>query len=125
MNSRLSGSNLPASFTVRELGLARRPMSHMPWMMARTASRALLFGFLVGESEKHVDVGIREQIFASVAAQRQQGNIRRGLPGKGPTPHFNQDPVDHGRAAADRGGSIPGTLAGLADERHLPKILIP
>ena len=85
----------------------------------------LLLGLLVGEGEEHVDVGVGEEIFASVAAESQQRNILRRLAGEGPSPHFNQDTVDHRRAAADRSGAVPGTLAGLADKRHLPEILIP
>ncbi len=94
-------------------------------MMARTASLDLLFGLLVGEGEEHVDIGVGEEILASVAAQRQQGNILRGLSGEGPTPHFNEDTVDYGGSAADRGGAVAGALTGLADKRHLPQILIP
>ena len=85
----------------------------------------LFLGFLVGEGEEHVDVGVREEIFASVAAQGQQRNILCGLTSKGPSPHFNEDAVNHSGAAADRSSSISGTLTGLADKRHLPEILIP
>ena len=85
----------------------------------------LLFGFFVGEGEEHVDVGVREEVFASVAAEGEQGDILCRLPGEGSTPHFNEDAVDYGGAAADGGSAIAGALAGLADERHLAKILIP
>ena len=85
----------------------------------------LLLGFLVGEGEKHVDVGVREQILAAVAAQGDQGDIRSGLAGEGAAPHFNQDAIDDGRAPADGRCPVPGAFVGLADERHLPKILLP
>jgi hypothetical protein len=96
----------------------------MPWMMARTAS-GLRLGLFVGEGEEHVDVGVGEEIFAAVAAQGQQGDVLRGLAGKGAAPHFNEDTVDHGGAAADGGRAVAGALTGLADERHLPRILLP
>ena len=48
-----------------------------------------------------------------------------GCPGEGATPHFNQDTVHHGGAAADGGGAVAGALTGLADKRHLPQILLP
>ena len=85
----------------------------------------LLLGLLVGEGKEHVDIGIGEEILASVAAQRQQRYILRRLAGKRPAPHFNQDAVHHCRAPPDRSRAVPGTLAGLADKRHLPEILIP
>ena len=85
----------------------------------------LLFGLLVGEGKEHVDVGVREEILAPVATQRQQRDILRRLPSKRPPPHFNEDAVNDRRAAADRGGAVAGALTGLADERHLPEILIP
>jgi hypothetical protein len=47
------------------------------------------------------------------------------LAGKGPAPHFNEDAIDYRGAAADGGGAVPGALAGLADESHLPRILLP
>ena len=93
--------------------------------MARTASLELLLGLVVGKGEEHVDVGVGEEILAAVAAQGQQGDVLRGLAGEGPAPHFNQDTVHDGGAAADGGGAVAGALAGLADERHLPRILLP
>ena len=125
MNSRLSGSNLPASLTVRELGTGAQADVPHALNDRPDGLPGLLFGLLVGESKEHVDVGVGEQILASVAAQRQQRNILCGLACEGPSPHFNQDTVDHSGAAADRSGSVPGTLTGLADKRHLPEILIP
>ncbi len=85
----------------------------------------LLLDLLVGKGKEHVDVGVGEEIFAPVAAQSQQGDALRGLAGKGPTPHFNQDTVDDRGAAADGGSAVPGALTGLANERHLPRILLP
>jgi hypothetical protein len=41
------------------------------------------------------------------------------------TPHFNEDTVHYGGAAADGGGAVSGALAGLAYESHLPRILLP
>ncbi len=85
----------------------------------------LLLGFFVGKGEEHVDVGIWEQIFAAVAAQGQQGHVQGGQFGKGPAPHFNQDAVDHGRSPPDGGCTVSGAFAGLANQRHLPRILLP
>ena len=85
----------------------------------------LLFGLFVGKGEQHVDVGVGEQILASVAAQSQQGDVLRRLAGKGPAPHFNEDTVDDGGAPADGGRAVAGALTGLADKRHLPQILLP
>ncbi len=85
----------------------------------------LLFGFLVGEREEHIDIGIGKEILASVAAQREQRDVCAGMAGKGPAPHFNEDTVHDSRAAADGSGSVSSTLTGLADKRHLPKILVP
>ena len=85
----------------------------------------LRLGLVVGKGEEDVDVGVGEEILAPVAAQSQQSDVLRGLAGKGPAPHFNQDTVHHGGAAADGGGAVAGALAGLADERHLPRILLP
>ena len=85
----------------------------------------LLLGLFVGEGEEHVDVGVGEEIFAAVAAESQQGDVLRRLPGKGPAPHFNEDTVDHGGAAANGGRAVAGALTGLADKRHLPHILLP
>ena len=85
----------------------------------------LRLGLVVGKGEEHVDVGVGEEILAPVAAQGQQGDVLRGLAGEGAAPHFNQDPVHHGGAAADGGRAVSGALAGLADERHLPRILLP
>ncbi len=85
----------------------------------------LLLGLLVGEGKEHVDVGVGEEVLASVAAQGEQRNVLRGLSGEGSAPHFNEDTVDHGGAAADGRGAVSGALTGLADKRHLPKILIP
>ena len=85
----------------------------------------LLLGLLIGEGEQHVDVGVGEQILASVAAQGQQRDVLRGLPGKGSAPHFNEDTVDDSRSPPDRSGAVSGPLTGLADKRHLPEILIP
>ena len=42
VNSRLSGSKRPASFTVRELGLARKPMFTVPNHMLGQFSTELL-----------------------------------------------------------------------------------
>jgi len=47
------------------------------------------------------------------------------MSGEGAAPHFNQDSIDHCRAASDGSSAVPCALAGLADERHLAKILIP
>ena len=85
----------------------------------------LLFGFFVGEGEEHIDVGVGEEIFAAVSAEGQQGDVLRRLSGEGPAPHFNEDTVDHGGAAADGGRAVAGALTGLADKRHLPQILLP
>ena len=85
----------------------------------------LFFGLFVGEGKEHVDIGVGEEVFASVAAQREQGDVLCGLAGEGTTPHFNEDAVDDGGAAADGGGAVAGALTGLADKRHLPQILLP
>ena len=85
----------------------------------------LLFGFFVAEREQHVDVGKGEQIFAAISAQGDQGNVRAGLSGEGPAPHFNEDAVDDRGASADGGGAVAGAFVGLADKRHLPQILLP
>ena len=85
----------------------------------------LLFGFFVGEGEEDVDVGVGEEIFAAVAAEGEQGDVLCRLPGEGTTPHFNEDAVDYGGAAADGGSAVAGALTGLADKRHLAQILIP
>ena len=85
----------------------------------------LLFGFLIGEGEKHVNVGVGEEILAAIASQGQQGEVLRGQSGKGPAPHLNQDAVHDGRTPPDGGRTIPGALAGLAHKRHLPEILLP
>src|ERR1700739_1803879 len=84
-----------------------------------------LLGLLVAEGEQHVNVGVGEQILTAIATEGEQGDILRRLAGEGPPPHFNEDTVNHSRAAADRGRTVSGTLTGLADERHLPEILIP
>ena len=44
----------------------------MPWMMARTASLGLFLGLVVGKGKEHIDVGEREEILASVAAQGEE-----------------------------------------------------
>ena len=85
----------------------------------------LFFGLFVGKCKENVDVRVGEQILAAVAAQSQQGHILRWLPGEGPAPHFNEDTVHDGRAAADGGRAVAGALTGLADKRHLPQILLP
>ena len=85
----------------------------------------LLLGLFVGESKEDVDVGEREEIFAPIAAQGQQGNVQRGQAGEGPAPHFNEDTVNHGGSPADRGGAVAGPLTRLADKRHFPQILLP
>ncbi len=85
----------------------------------------LLLGLLVGEGEEHVDVGVREEILASVTTKGEERNVLTGLAGEGPAPHFNEDTVNNRGAATDGGGAVPGALAGLADKRHLPKILLP
>ena len=85
----------------------------------------LLLGFVVGEGEEDIDVGVGEEIFASVTAEGEEGNVGRGLSGEGSTPHFNQDPIDDGGAAANGSSAVAGALTGLADERHLAKILLP
>ncbi len=85
----------------------------------------LLFGFVVGEGEEDVDVGVGEEIFAAVAAEGEQRDIGRRLAGEGATPHFDEDAVDDGGAAADGGSAVAGALTGLADERHLAQILLP
>ena len=82
-------------------------------------------GFVVGKDEEHVDVGVGEEILAAVSAQGQEGDVRRRLAGKNATPHFNEGAVDHGGAAADGGSAVSGAFVGLADERHLPRILLP
>ena len=56
---------------------------------------------------------------------RQQRDVLRGLPCKRSPPHFNEDAVDNRGTPADCSGAVSGTLTGLADERHLPEILIP
>jgi len=85
----------------------------------------LLLGFFIGESEQDVDVGVREEIFAAVTTQGQQRGVLRRQAGIGSTPHFNQNPVDDGGSPADGSRAVAGTLAGLADERHLFEILLP
>ena len=85
----------------------------------------LLFGLFVGEGEEDVDVGVGEEIFAAVAAESEQGNVAGGVSGEGSAPHFNKDTVDNGGASADGGSAIAGAFAGLADERHLSRILLP
>ena len=85
----------------------------------------LFFGLLIGEGEEHVDVGKGEKVFAPVTAQGQQGDVQRGLSGEGAAPHFDQDAVHDGGAAADGGRAVARTLTGLADQRHLPRILLP
>ena len=85
----------------------------------------LLLGFLVGEGEKDVDVGVGEEIFSAIAAEGEEGGVLRGQAGKGTTPHFNEDAVDDGGAAADGGSAVARALAGLADKRHLLEILLP
>jgi hypothetical protein len=47
------------------------------------------------------------------------------LAGKGAPPHFNQNPVYHGGSPANRCRTVACTFTGLADKRHLAKILIP
>src|ERR1700722_17508115 len=74
----------------------------------------LLFGFFVGEGEEDVDVGIREEIFAAVAAEGQQRGVLRRQAGVGSAPHFNQDAVDDSGSPADGSGAVAGTLPGLA-----------
>src|SRR5580658_1113297 len=83
------------------------------------------FNSLVGKDEQHVDVGIGEEIFSSIAAKGKQRDVQGGLTREGSTPHFNEDTVDYGGAAANGGGAVSGALAGLADKRHLPRILLP
>ncbi len=100
-------------------------MSHIPWMIARTASRDCSSVLFVCKGKKHVDVGVGEEILAPVAAERQQGNILRRQVRKGPSPHFNQGAIHHRRAPPDGRRSIAGSLAGLAYKRHLPEILLP
>ena len=85
----------------------------------------LLLGLFVGEGEEDVDVGVGEEIFAAVAAQGEERDILRGLAGEGPAPHFDENPVDDSGAAADGSRAVSGALAGLADKRHLPHILLP
>ncbi len=85
----------------------------------------LFFGFVVGKGEEDIDVGVGKEIFAAVTAQGEQGDAQGGLAGKGATPHFNEDAVDHGGAAANGGGAVAGALASLADKRHLAHILLP
>ncbi len=99
----------------------------VPHALDNDANRfpGLFFGLFVGEGEEYIDVGVGEEIFAAVAAESEQGDVLRGLPGKGPAPHFNEDAVDHGGAAADGCRAIAGALTGLADKRHLPRILLP
>ena len=86
-------------------------------MMARTR---LLLRALVGEREKHVDIGVGKQILAPVTAQCQQGSVGWRHVCKGPAPHFNVDTIDDSRAAADGCGAVASTLTGLADKSHLP-----
>ena len=45
--------------------------------------------------------------------------------GEGAAPHFDEDAVHYGGAAADGGGAVAGALAGLADKRHLPQYTAP
>ena len=85
----------------------------------------LLLGFLVGEGEEDVDVGVGEEIFAAVAAEGEEGGVLRRQVGEAATPHFDEDAVDNGGAAADGGGAVASTLTGLADKRHLLEILLP
>ena len=85
----------------------------------------LLLGFFVGKSEKDIDIGIREEVFPSVAAKSEECDVLRRLASEGATPHFNQNTVDHGGSTTDGGSAVSRALAGLAHERHLPKILVP
>ena len=85
----------------------------------------LRLGLVVGKGEEHVNVGEREEIFAAVAAQSQQGDALCGLRGEGAAPHLDQDAVHNSRAAANGGRAVAGALAGLAHECHLPLILLP
>ena len=110
---------------VREFGTGAQPDVPHALDNRPDGFPGLLFRLLIRKSKQHVDVGVREQVLASVAAQRQQGNILRRLACERPAPHFNQDTVNYSGAAADRSGAVPGPLTGLADERHLPEILIP
>jgi len=85
----------------------------------------LLFGFVVGEGEEDVDVGVGEEVFAAIAAEGEEGDVGHRLAGEGPAPHFNEDTIDYGGTPADGGGAIAGPLTRLADKRHLAQILIP
>ena len=125
MNSRLSGSKLARLLEGARTGAGAQ--ANVPHALDDGADRlaGLFLGFVVGKGEEHVDVGVGEQVLAAVAAHGQQGDILGGQPGKGAAPHFNEDAVDHGGAAANGGGAVAGALAGLADERHLPRILLP
>ena len=84
----------------------------------------LLLGLFVGEDEEHVDVGVGEEIFAAVATEGEEGDVLLRKGSEGAAPHFDEDAIDDGRAAANGGRAVAGALAGLADERHLLEILL-
>ncbi len=86
---------------------------------------AVRLGFIIGKDEQHVDVGVGKKVLAAIAAQGEQSGADRRLAGEGTAPHLNQHTVHHGGTSPDGGGAVSGALAGQADERHLPRILLP
>ncbi len=85
----------------------------------------MLFRLVVGKGEEDIDIGVGKKVFAAVASERDQGDTQAGMTGESPAPHFNQDAVDDGGAAANGGGAVAGSLVGGRDKRHLPLILLP
>ncbi len=82
-------------------------------------------GLFIGKGKEDVDVGVGEEILAAVTAQGEKRDVQGRLSGKDAVPHFDENPVDNGGAAADGGGAVARALTGLADKRHLPHILLP
>jgi hypothetical protein len=85
----------------------------------------LFLGLVVGKGKEHIDVGVGEEILASVSTKGEESDILSGLAGEGSAPHFNEDAVDNGGAATDGRCAVSGSLTGLTDKRHLSKILVP
>src|ERR1035441_4991124 len=77
------------------------------------------------KDEEDVDVGIGEEILAAVAAQGEQGGIGGRLAGECAAPHLDQHAVYDGGTASNGGSAVTGAFAGLADEQHLLRILLP
>ena len=78
-NSRLTvASRRSHSRSVRVLGLARRPASQMHCVAVWMTWWRVAFGALIRAKKKQIDIGVREQLAASVArpAQRPRPRIR-------------------------------------------------